>query len=55
MNRWKRYASLTIICFVGKKPLHWFGHSDNILVHALIAQSVEHLAVNQGVTGSSPV
>ena len=25
------------------------------LAVALIAQSVEHLAVNQGVTGSSPV
>ena len=24
-------------------------------VHALIAQSVEHAAVNRGVTGSSPV
>ena len=28
----------------------WYYH-----VVALIAQSVEHLAVNQGVTGSSPV
>lgn len=26
-----------------------------LLTHALIAQSAEHLAVNQGVTGSSPV
>ena len=28
-----------------------------IIIHAdaLIAQSAEHLAVNQGVTGSSPV
>ena len=26
-----------------------------ILLHSSLAQSVEHLTVNQGVTGSSPV
>ena len=30
-----------------------FGHCQ--IEHALIAQSVEHAAVNRGVTGSSPV
>ena len=28
---------------------------DNIFTHSSLAQSVEHLTVNQGVTGSSPV
>ena len=28
---------------------------ENIFKHSSLAQSVEHLTVNQGVTGSSPV
>ena len=28
---------------------------DNVFKHSSLAQSVEHLTVNQGVTGSSPV
>ena len=29
--------------------------ADNVFKHSSLAQSVEHLTVNQGVTGSSPV
>ena len=29
--------------------------AENIFKHSSLAQSVEHLTVNQGVTGSSPV
>ena len=29
--------------------------TENIFKHSSLAQSVEHLTVNQGVTGSSPV